>query len=126
MLNIEIKNIIEYIENNIDISELFKINLDIDKYLDFRDDDFFDTNWIESYDSVEHIKDILSSEDINFINNLQKRKFMEIINITGSSDMASYLSDDFELFVFNLYGNFKNSWIEKLFENYSNGILYMS
>ncbi|MFS1520355.1 hypothetical protein ACIPCA_03360 [Flavobacterium covae] len=112
LLNYEKNNLLELLENypNEDI---------INELLDERDEEDFSDKWSENFENVEELK----KEEYSESEALRESMFKKVIDETGSSDLASYISDDFGLLYDALKVNYKNKFIEKLWDSYKNNLI---
>ena len=74
---------------------------DIDELLNERDKNPFDENWVQADKRLEEVKNnlaVMEKSKINqFSQKIGKRYFKLVIEKSGSSELASYISDDFRL-----------------------------
>jgi hypothetical protein len=88
--------------------------------LDARDTDPFDSEWVSSDKIIQNSLNIeknLSEE----INEYRKNIFSIIIKKTGSSDLAGYISDDFELIMNGLVSCYSNKFFFSIINSYMKG-----
>lgn len=97
----------------------------IESALDSRDGDPFDSDWVDADRELELHKASLSSEDRGEIeelaNALRKRVFSTVLKATGSSDLAGYVSDDFELVCAGLASKFNSKFMYSIVRSYMDG-----
>jgi hypothetical protein len=103
----------QIINGNLLGSDVFK-ELDLDKALDGRDEVSFDQTWINAFKSLEKLQ--IKTADIQTIDSIREAAFKVTYNHCEDSDLAGYISDDFELiakaFLFNLDNSFINAiWL---------------
>ncbi|WP_263143569.1 hypothetical protein [Pseudomonas sp. RIT-PI-AD] len=93
--------------------------------LDSRDTDSFDSEWVE-IDKLLTEK-IADSSDGNHIESIQehyrKAFFEKVIRITGSAELASYVSEDIELIIGAVYFSIENCFIFSLVDSYMKNIV---
>lgn len=92
----------------------------INNILDERDDNFFSEQWMQAYNEVEKQKKQQGvpethSEDI------RKKAFNIVLQITDNDDLAAYISDDLGLILDAEKVKVNNSWINALWQSYKNG-----
>ncbi|AMO20552.1 hypothetical protein [Flavobacterium columnare] len=119
-MNYTVNELFDYEKNS--LLELLKnySNEDIiNELLDERDEDDFSDKWSESFENVEELKVDESAES----EALRESIFKKVIDKTGSSDLASYISDDFGLLYDALNVNYKNKFIEKIWDSYKNNLI---
>ncbi len=98
----------------------FLKNLDIDKYLDARDEDPFDSQWMDNFNRLEN--ESFDENDLNIINKIREYSFKESFRVFGSEEISARISDDFELIAKDLALNEKNSWpVNYLWKSYEAG-----
>lgn len=96
---------------------------DYDDILDNRDSDEFSNKWMEVYNQVSTIikNNSIDIEYVQIIKRLRERTFKTIFELTQSSDIAAYLSDDIALLLEAIVCNYNNSWLNGLWKKYSEG-----
>lgn len=126
MLNIKATNIwaktnVEIIISNIDFS-----SISTDYYLDSRDMNPFDTDWIKAYEGIEKAKENLTEKEKLELDKLSEfvrhKAFISALRNSNSSELAGYISDDFGLFSDALAMNISNKWLNGLLSSYLSGI----
>lgn len=99
---------------------LFRIELfvgkDIDELLDLRDAKEFDEKWMEVYKHMECLRDEI--KDRKLINDIRKEAFFKANILSNSSELAGYVSDDFELISEALEIGYNDEWLNGLFNCY--------
>lgn len=99
----------------------FLKNLDIAKSLDTRDEDPFDSQWMDNFNRLENKpfnKDIL-----DIINKIRECTFKESFKVIGSDEISDRISDDFELIAKDLALNEEDNWsVSYLWKSYQAGI----
>lgn len=83
------------IESNRTIYDALFKDCDIDELLDMRDDKEFDSEWIRVY----HVLNIAKIEhyEKKKIDQIREKSFLKVYNLLQSSEIASCVSDDFEI-----------------------------
>jgi len=91
-----------------------------DSLLEARDSDEFATPWADAYDVVSKLyKESDINQDIrDRVNIVREHIFKQVYNKTKVSDLASYISDDFELILMCLVTKTQNSWVNALWTSY--------
>ncbi|MDM5248406.1 hypothetical protein [Lysinibacillus sp. G4S2] len=117
----------------IDLLSTYKVNPKygnpdvIDQYLDQRDADPFDSQWMAAHGDLTAIIDSKLVTDRKKIEMLQDRAskqiYETIIGQTSHSDLAAYASDDVRLIVGYLVTGRVNSFALEMKENYERGDL---
>lgn len=114
--------IVEKLEN---ISKAILANEDnfsqVDDLLDDRDNDVFSTQWMVEFDNVEKLK--VSSESLGVDDALLERIFKDVFSKSSSSDLASYVSDDFGLLIDAVIVGYESKWLNALWDSYVAGII---
>lgn len=85
-----------------------------DLILDKRDLDSFSNKWMNVYESIN-----AQIENNHFSDGLRERVFKIVLSNTNNSDLASYISDDFGLFLDATKINFNDEWLNYLWIVYS-------
>lgn len=97
----------------------------IESSLDSRDTYPFDSNWVRTNKELESHKMLLAPElrtEIDaFSNDLRERTFAAILRATGSSDLAGYVSDDFEMICSGIAAGYVNTFVFSLAASYVAG-----
>lgn len=118
----EVTNVLEKFEN---ISKAILTNDNnfnqIDDLLDDRDNDIFSTQWMVEYNNVEKLK--VSSEALGLGDTIRESIFKDVFSKSGSSDLASYVSDDFGLLIDAAIVGYESKWLNALWDSYVVGII---
>ncbi len=95
---------------------------DYDDYLNYRDTPDFENRWfVAKNDIAPVVKSYgLMLDDINEISEIA---FNEVYNITLNSDLAAYVSDDFELIAKNFISGQRNDFLNNMWSIYKSGEL---
>lgn len=114
-----IKKLLKKIEdNNIIKLENFD-DCDIDELLDKRDDEVFDGEWIKAYSELN--KNDYTDAEKKEIDVTREKSFLMAYNNSGSSDIASCVSDDMEIICKAYFMNYNNAWLNSLIMSYAHG-----
>ena len=121
----DIKILINDIERGKLLSEGVFKEIDLDSILEIRDSDPFDSEWISCYDEIKEIieKTPLSNEQHALVDELRKAAFIAASKATGQHEIASYISDDFELISSAIFSGFSNEILSRLLKSYKSGVL---
>ncbi|WP_042473294.1 hypothetical protein [Bacillus ndiopicus] len=124
---------INHITTWIDLLSTFKVNPKygnsdvIDQYLDQRDTDPFDSQWITTYGDLTTLIESMSAVDRKRIAVLQdsasKQMYERIIKQTNHADFAAYVSDDIRLIVGCLVTGHVTNFVLEMKESYECGNL---
>jgi hypothetical protein len=117
---------IEYIENYITIS-LPKIleKLSEEEFhtiLDKRDCDTFSEQWMQVYNIIEQLKK-QKNIPATYNENIRKKAFCIVFDITNNDDLAAYISDDLGLIIDAIKVGANNYLINALWLSYKNGVI---
>ncbi|ANF96089.1 hypothetical protein [Paenibacillus bovis] len=95
--------------------------LDIERYLEYRDSADFDTAWIQAYQQLR--REGLNPAEEEQVREWSRQAFDQVIRASGSSELAAYVSDDMDLvFCAHLLG-LENEFIQELAGHYEQGEL---
>ena len=92
----------------------------INNILDERDDNFFSEQWMQAYNEVEKQKK-QQGVPATYSEDIRKKAFNIVLQITDNDDLAAYISDDLGLILDAEKVNVNNSWINALWQSYKNG-----
>jgi len=107
------------IENNQIIkNELFD-NYDLDELLDMRDDEEFDLEWMRVYEILKQVE--MEENQKKVVDDIREVSFLKAYNLSKSSDIASCVSDDFELICKAYIMNYDDNWLNALIMAYAKG-----
>lgn len=100
---------------------------DIDAYLDARDEDPFDSDWLSAHQELESRKHGLDEPSLRKLERangkLRERVFKRVLGQAGD-DIAGYISDDFGLMFDALaMDDLEASWVFGLYERYASAAL---
>lgn len=101
--------------NNINFEEL-----DIDEFLNKRDIEPFDSNWVRVYQIIEELK---KGRTIDSTRDIEKKVYIIVYEQTGNNELAGYISDDFGLIADSKILDYTEEWLEKLISCYENSLL---
>lgn len=104
--------------NQIINPDFFK-NCDIDKLLDLRDSEVFDCEWMRVYNYLDSIE--IESYKLTEIDDIREQSFMVAYNVSNSSDIASCVSDDFEIICKAYLCGYNDKWLSALVMSYVDG-----
>ena len=94
----------------------------INNILDERDDNFFSEQWMQAYNEVEKQKK-QQGVPATYSEDIRKKAFNIVLQITDNDDLAAYISDDLGLILDAEKVNVNNSWINALWQSYKNGFI---
>ena len=92
---------------------------DIDALLDARDEKAFDAEWMRVYTMLK--KSDLDNEIVKQIDSIRENSFMRAYALSKSGDIASCVSDDFELICKAYVLSLDDSWLASLVMVYGDG-----
>lgn len=96
-------------------------SLNADEVLDLRDERVFDDIWMQHFSQLSRVS--LSDDDVAAISLIREQAFKQTFLITENADLASAVSDDFDLIAKSLLSGRQDQWpIQYLWHCYSTGI----
>ena len=109
------------IEENTLINDVTINTNDTDLLLDSRESSIFEDEWLRVFRNLEALKKNggITEEDALSIKGIKEAAFKKCYQYNGS-DVASYISDDFELFALAIATEYKDSWLNSLWQEYIN------
>ncbi|MBD5135545.1 MAG: hypothetical protein HDT39_06225 [Lachnospiraceae bacterium] len=108
---------IEKIRNNDIINVSFFAYCDVDELLDMRDDEEFDSEWMRVYNILNEIN--IEDSEKQIIDRIREKSFIRIYNLSESSDIASCVSDDFEIICKACISGYDDKWLNSLIMSYA-------
>lgn len=110
----------KHVDDNVIVTTHLFNNLDTDHILNERENPPFDQEWMRNYKAISEIKISLLSNNlaVPHIDSLRESVFKQVYAFSNSSDLASYISDDFGLIADALYVNYNDSWLTALLQCY--------
>ena len=109
------ENLLKMLKMGMIKKELFK-GRDIDQILDLRDEKIFDEKWMEIYNYLKQFRSEFDGNEL--ITKIRQEAFLNTIRLSGSSELAGYVSDDFELFGNAVELGYDNKWLNGMFHCY--------
>jgi len=107
------------IESNQIIRSDFATACDVDELLDMRDEDEFDSEWMRVVNDLNDLE--VGEDEQKSINFIREKSFMMAYDLFDSSDIASCISDDFEIICKAILANYNDSWFNSLIMSYARG-----
>lgn len=107
----------EKIKNNDIINMSFFADCDVDELLDLRDDDEFDSEWMRVYNILNQIN--IEDSEKQIIDSIREKSFLRVYNLSESSDIASCVSDDFEIICKACISGYDDKWLNSLIMSYA-------
>jgi len=95
-------------------------DLYIEECLNSRDVDPFDSEWVKTDKEIQKLISI-EKNVANRISKLENSVFISIIKNTGSSDLAGYISEDFELIAQGLMSAYSSEFFFSIINTYIKG-----
>lgn len=90
--------------------------LDVEAYLDERDEAPFADAWMQAYE--RYAGDSVIAED-EVLRQIRETAFKRTLSLTGEPELAGYVSDDFGLIgCYLLQGSGQDAFVERLYEGY--------
>ncbi|MBB6022387.1 hypothetical protein HNR77_003484 [Paenibacillus sp. JGP012] len=95
--------------------------LDIDAYLDERDEPSFADEWMQAYERYAGDSAVAEQE---VLRSIRETAFKRTITLTGDPELAGYVSDDFGLIgCYLLHKHEQNDFVKRLLGSYRQGKL---
>lgn len=112
-----LKDIIKKIEKNGTLSRNSFHKRDINTLLDLREEAEFDTEWMRVYNMLKQkeVNDIYKDD----INTICEKAYLAAYELSNSSDIAGYISDDFELISKAYIVGLNDEWLNALIRSYT-------
>lgn len=89
----------------------------IDRLLDLRDEEIFDSEWIRAFSNIEKLQ--LDQNNKKLIDEIREEIYLKTYYNLGSDDIASCISDDFELISKYYILGINNDWVNSIIYVYS-------
>ena len=112
-----LKRLNEKILNNDFFDKKYLQAIDIDELLDLRDDKEFDDGWVRVFEKTKEYS--IKSEIVEQIDEIRENVFKKIYDLTESSDLAAYISDDFDLMCRAYIVELNDEWLAKVAHIYN-------
>jgi hypothetical protein len=97
--------------------EMFN-KFDTDELLDLRDEPEFDSEWMRVFRQIEGLS--YSEADSQTIYNIRKESYLKAYQASNSSEIAGYVSDDFELIAKAYASLIDDEWLNSVIWMYAN------
>jgi len=91
--------------------------LDIDDFLEQRDSDPFDSEWVRIYQALEELK---KGKTVADTREVEKKAYITVYEKSENDELAGYISDDFGLIADSKRLNYSDEWLDKLISCYEN------
>lgn len=112
-----LKRLNEKILNNDFFDKKYLQAIDIDELLDLRDNKEFDDEWVRVFEKTKEYS--IKSEAVEQINEIRENVFKKIYDFTENSDLAGYISDDFDLMCRAYIVDLNDEWLAKVAHIYN-------
>ena len=112
-----LKRLNEKILNNDFFDKKYLQAIDIDELLDLRDNKEFDDEWVRVFEKTK--EQSIKSETVEQINEIRENVFKKIYDFTENSDLAGYISDDFDLMCMAYIVDLNDEWLAKVAHIYN-------
>lgn len=116
MVNLLLKNI----KKGKIINNRIFYNCDFDELLDLRDEECFDSEWMRVYNLLNNM--VVDKSYYQIIDEIRKETYLRAYKESNSSDIASCVSDDFELIVKAYILNVDDQWLNSIIMLYAKSI----
>lgn len=105
---------------NTSLPEIYFKDIDMDQLLDCRGLPVFEDGWLRAFEKFSNLT--LTEDQYSIVNMFREESFKKIFYLTENSDLASYVSDDFEVMATYLFSDEEDEWVQKcLINSYANG-----
>lgn len=93
--------------------------------LNSRETEPFDSNWVGAYEALkQQLENLNEKKELEeFLDEIRKEAFIKTMKASKASDLAAYVSDDFEMIGTALIIEFSNAFIDSLLNIYASGII---
>jgi hypothetical protein len=128
---VQTSNLVEWVHTLLDriargdmLAASYYGNLDCDDALDARDSDkAFDSAWCEAWELVEARRSAADPAPLlqDLVDRIRKASFLAVSNATGQHEVASYVSDDFDLIVRGRAVDAHHEALDRLYAAYERG-----
>ncbi|MBE5075821.1 hypothetical protein [Anaerotignum lactatifermentans] len=105
------------------LDKLKKVNyetIDIDDFLDQRECDPFDSEWVRVYQAIEELK---KGKEMVDTREIEKKAYITVYEKTECDDLAGYIADDFGLIADSIMLHYSDEWLEKVISCYKEAII---
>lgn len=99
------------------INMSFFENYEADELLDMRDDAEFDSEWMRVFNALNEINIGVSEKQT--IDSIREKSFLRAYDLSESSDVASCVSDDFEIICKACISGYDDKWLNSLIVSYA-------
>ena len=116
-----LKQLLSKIQEEKIISEKIFENLDADSFLELRDEEEFDKEWMRVYNFILGKK--IEHEAKMEIDIIREEIYMKAYKFSNSSDIAACISDDFEMICNAYILDVNDDWLNAMIDSYANNTL---
>ena len=109
--------LINNIKNNKIFDKAYLQNIDISSFLDMRDEEEFDDEWIRVFDYFEDI--LIEESYLLEIDKVRECVYLKVYEYTNDCDMAACISDDFEIMCKAYILDYNDNWLNQLINIYT-------
>ena len=102
------------------LKEIHYEELDIDEFIDLRENDPFDSEWVRVYRAIEGLK---KGRDIKDAREIAEKAYLLVLKQSASTDLAEFISDDFYMIADSKALNYSDRWLDKLIACYENAFI---
>lgn len=107
------------IEANQIIQQGYFDEYNLDELLDMRDDEEFDSEWLRVYETLNQVE--VEQNEQQTIDAIREMSFLMAYSLSESSDIASCVSDDFEIICKAYILDYNDPWLNALIISYARG-----
>jgi hypothetical protein len=96
---------------------------ELNRALDARDEAAFERAWLEAFDTLEATAPLsqLPVRDRADVDRIRELAYKAAFRAIGSSDLAGYVSDDFDLLARAALTAYENPWLARVLRAYEGG-----
>ena len=94
----------------------------LEEYMDQRDSEAFETQWMQAFEAIQRLEQE-TTLDTATIDEIRKTVFLKAFDVTGSGELAGYVSDDFELIAKGLHFEYPSDFLASMYHRYKEGAL---
>lgn len=102
------------------LKEIHYDKLNVDEFIDLRENDPFDSEWIRIYRTIKELK---KGRNVKDTRDLAKKAYMLVFEQSTCADLAEFISDDFGLIADSKALNYSDEWLSKMISCYENAII---
>lgn len=102
------------------LKEVHYEKLNMGEFIDLRENDPFDSEWVRVYQTIEELKKGRNMKDTR---DIEKKVYILVFELSASPDLADFISEDFSLIADSKALNYSDEWLNKVIACYENAII---